>query len=155
MRTITYGELMRILEAKGIPAKAIKPADTRYVMPTRRWVTEELGRLVGQLLDQTGIKYQEEKFDCDNFAHTAVVMATWCWAITEDAGILPAGTGLGGIWYQTKAGPFHFRCVGIHPEVQVYEPQPMAGALSWQEISMRPVELTKEEFESCVDSLWI
>lgn len=168
MQTITYGELLALYATAGVPMdkandfrvkSAIDTWDVRYALPTQRWIEQRLGPMVGGLLDQTGIKYAEEQFDCEDFAVSAWAMSKWCWAITSTAG-LPAGLAFGFWGYVRSVGGGHGINTAVHQvelagggvrrEVAFYEPQPSRGAMRFRDVCLRRVTLNQEEIASCV-----
>lgn len=171
MKTITFGQLIKLYADVGVPVETTKDYtlvsnidvfDTRYALPTQRWIEDRLGAKVGKMLDQSGIVYEEEAFDCENFALTSMVMAQWCWAITEKMG-LPAGLAFGFWGYQKENGIGHGINTAVHYveengtgkfDIGFYEPQPTPNALGFGSVCLRRVNLSRKEISTCRRALF-
>lgn len=137
---ISAQDLTDRLVAAGVPPGVIGAFDSDYELPESSWITNELGEAFRNALDSAGIRYREERFDCNAFSDGAVFHAKMCWAVDEK-NVSVAALAFGSFAFLSKG---HCICVAVHKDrVAFYEPQPSP-------LCLREVKLTLEDIQSCV-----
>ena len=155
---ITADELTQTLVDGGIPKSTIQLFDEYYIFPTENWISKELGASLNKFFFDTGIKYQDDQYDCNKFAKTASTIADWCWAKTK---VKDAALAFGIFGFMRGFG--HAINIAVHRDANhklylaFYEPQPSIaeGSSAFSLICLTKLNLTKEDIQSCVTCLFL
>jgi hypothetical protein len=156
---ISSKELIKLLTDSGIRPDVINVQDENFVLPTPEWITNDLSKALNDFFFYSGIKYEENQYDCNRFAKTASTIADWCWAKTktEDAAL---ALGMFGYFYGING---HVITIAVHRDEQgklylgFYEPQPSAeeGKVSEIILCLTKRTLYLEDIQSCISCLFL
>ena len=160
---ISGEKLIETLIAKGIPRDRILIFDEEFELPAPDWITNDLSKEFNKFLFDTGIKWIEDKFDCNKFSKSVTTIADWKWAKTQSG---EAALALGMFGYASELIiDGHMLCVAIHCEtveiknlrLAFYEPQPSVpeGTAVFNTIFLTEIKLTNEDIKSCVACLFV
>lgn len=129
---ITATEIQGFLKGKGV--RDVFCFNYYYLLPTADWIVNRLGPASQKLYFDTGITYQQDKFECESFALIAAGHAKLCWAKTTVSEVNLASLAFGMFGYASAS---HMLNIAICREpdgslaVRFFEPQqslPQVGA---------------------------
>lgn len=119
-------DLAVLLRKSGIGPTSLFISDAKYVTPTSDWVFRVLCPSVFSNLSRLGIdKYKAEKFDCDDYALFAVMLARLAHANTSEH----VGTAIPiGFFIYFKDGKYqHAANLGVVDDGKVITFEPQSG----------------------------
>jgi hypothetical protein len=111
---------------------ALKLADVRYLVPTRKWLETVFPYDCDEFIGQLQASYDEEHWDCDDFTRAAAFLAqlqnSWQTREMLQAGKLKdrASIAFGEFWYASDRHSINTAIVDDNGRLRVmfFEPQP-------------------------------
>jgi len=140
-------EVEDALVRAGVPSRAVLVGDAYYSIPTHEWISGPFANWFGQALTALGIRYENERHDCEDFARLCAWAASHCHAKTPGAS--ESGLAFGELWIASHAHAINF---AVHQgrgddtlEVVCYEPQ-----LDARGFSCRLYPMTRADFQTVI-----